>query len=115
MEQLNKIEIIGRVGAANMNQVGDSRVARFSVATDYVYKDREGTPIIDTMWHNVTAWEGKNIPDLASVTKGTAVHVIGRMRQNRYTNQEGIEKVNNELLAQMVEVVNEPLFTQCGF
>ncbi len=48
MEQLNRIEIRGNVGAVRLQVVGNSRVAKISVATNYVYKGRDGEPVIET-------------------------------------------------------------------
>ena len=48
MEQLNRIEIRGNVGAVRLQVVGNSRVAKISVATNYVYKGRDGDPVIET-------------------------------------------------------------------
>ena len=73
MEFINKIELRGIVGTSSLNRVGDSNVCRFSLATDYSYKDRDGNPVVDTTWFNVTAWEGKNIPDLRTVVRGAIV------------------------------------------
>lgn len=58
MEQLNRLEIRGNVGNVNILKVGETRVAHFSVATNFAYKGRNGEPVIETTWHNVTAWEG---------------------------------------------------------
>lgn len=71
MEQLNRLEIRGNVGNVNILRVGDTRVAHFSVATNFAYKGRNGEPVIETTWHNVTAWEGnKGIPSLDIICKG---------------------------------------------
>ena len=47
MEFLNKIELRGIVGQASLNRVGDSQVCRFSLVTEYSYKDRSNNPIVD--------------------------------------------------------------------
>ena len=62
MEQMNKIELVGRIGNAYLNKVGDTQVLRISVATDYVFKDRNGTPVIETTWHSAVVWERENSP-----------------------------------------------------
>ncbi|MBQ7749758.1 MAG: single-stranded DNA-binding protein [Bacteroidales bacterium] len=117
MEQLNRVEIIGRVGSAFLNKVGEREtpVLRFYVATDYVYKDREGTPIIDTTWHNITWWGDKGGSELDKIVRGCAVHVLGRTRQNRYTNAEGVEKTVQEVVATSVEILDEQVTAQCSF
>ena len=58
MEQLNRVELRGVVGSVRLQKIGNTQVANFTVATSLAYKDRSGSPIIETTWHNVTAWEG---------------------------------------------------------
>ena len=113
MEQLNRIEIRGNVGNVSINTVGDTRVAHFSVVTNYAYKTQNGEPVIDTTWHNVTAWEGnKGIPALDFISKGTPVYVCGRLRSQKYQGSDGVEKSFLEIIANTVEPVEEALSTQ---
>ncbi len=105
MEFMNKIELRGIVGASSLNRVGDAQACRFSVATDYSYKDRDGTPVVDTTWFNVTAWEGKNIPDLRPVVRGAIVQVTGRVRTYKYTTADGEEKSSWEVIARRVTIL----------
>ena len=83
MEHINKVEIRGNVGTVRMNEHNGKKVANFSVVTDFLYKSREGIPLSETTWHNVVAWSGKDIADLDLITKGTTVHVHGRLRGNK--------------------------------
>ena len=99
MEHINRIELQGRVGNIRTNIVADTRVANFSLATDYLYKTRDGAAISETTWHNVVAWSGKNMPDLDKIEKGTPLHLTGRLRTNRYTSADGTEKLFYEVLA----------------
>ncbi|HIZ85413.1 MAG TPA: single-stranded DNA-binding protein [Candidatus Coprenecus stercoravium] len=102
---LNRIELRGNVGQdARINKVGENTVARFNVATNETYKDRSGNLKEETTWHTVTAWNGKGMPDFARIKKGVCVYVLGRLRQNRYTNAEGEEKVFYEVLASRVSL-----------
>lgn len=113
MEQLNRIEIRGHVGNVNVVAVGESRVAHFSVVTNFAYKSRNNEPVIETTWHNVTAWEGKNIPDLGIIRKGQPIYVSGRFRIQRVSGNDGVERSYNEVIAATVEAVGEPLTTSC--
>ena len=92
MEQLNRIELRGIVGSVYIKEFGNAKVANFSVATNYCYKDREGTPVIDTTWFRIVAWEGESIKNLDQIQKGAAVHVLGRVRMQRYTAADGSER-----------------------
>ena len=107
MEQLNKIELKGNVGNNKVQIVGDNQVARFSVATNYVFKGKDGNAVIETTWHSVTAWGGRGMPDdLNKITKGTPVYVTGRLRQQRFTGQDGVERTIYEVMAKTVEILS---------
>lgn len=103
MEQLNRIELAGRIGTIKITSVGDARIARFSLATNVTYKDKYGTPVIETTWHNVAAWESPQCQNLDSLAKGDNVHVIGRLRTSRFTASDGSERTIYEVVAAMVE------------
>lgn len=106
MEDINRIELQGQVGHdARIIKVGETTVARFSLATTEIYKDRDGLTRAETTLHSVTAWQGKNMPDFKSITKGCAVHVVGRLRQSRYTTVDGEEKIFYEVLAGNIDIV----------
>ena len=107
MEQLNRIELRGIVGSSNVRTVGDKRVARFSLATDYIYKGKGGEPVIETTWPNIQAWGGKNIPDVTIIGKGSGVYVTGRYRIQRYQAPDGTEKTSYEVLADKVTILDE--------
>ena len=107
MEQLNRIELRGIVGNSNVRTVGDRKTARFSLATDYVYKGKNGDPVIETSWHSVQAWEGKNIPDVSLIEKGMGVYVVGRYRVQKYQTQDGVDKTSYEVMADKVTILDE--------
>lgn len=107
MDHINRIELKGRVGTSRTNIIGDNMVVNFSLVTEHLYKTRDGGAANETTWHQVTAWEGKDMPDLSTILKGTPVHVFGRLRSFRYTNSEGMEKQLYEVVANKIRIVNE--------
>ncbi len=107
MEQLNRIELRGSVGSVKMQTFTDNMVARFTVATNYAYKDKDGKAIIDTSWHNVMAREGRYIHDLSKIEKGTKVYVQGRLRYQKYTASDGVERVSADIIANRVAIIDE--------
>lgn len=107
MDHINRIELQGRVGTIRTNFVGESMVANFSLVTEYLYKNREGDGVNETTWHQVTAWEGKDMPDLGKITKGTALNVTGRLRSFKYKNAEGVERQLYEVVAYSIRILNE--------
>lgn len=114
MEQLNRLEIRGNVGNANILAVGERRVIHFSVATNFAYKGRNGEPVIETTWHNVTAWEGKSMPDFEKIRTGTPVYVRGRLRSQKYQSSDGSERTSVDVIANTVELVEENVAVQYG-
>ncbi len=113
MEQLNRIELRGNVGNVRLTNVGDSRVARFSLATNFIYKGKEGDAVIETTWHNVVAWDSKGMPDLHKIEKGVPLYVCGRLRTSKFTGSDGTEKQVYEVVANKI-VMEDPSPMQCG-
>ena len=107
MEHINRIEIQGRVGTVRTNIVNDTMVANFSVATDYLYKSKDGAGVSETTWHNVVAWEGKEMQDVHSICKGMPLYVTGRLRTTRYTGADGSEKTYYEVMASKIRILKE--------
>lgn len=107
MNHINKIELQGRVGNVRTSIIGESMAASFSLVTEYLYKTRDGGAANETTWHHVTAWEGKDMPDLSTIMKGSPVHVTGRLRTFRYTTAEGAEKQLYEVVANKIRILSE--------
>ena len=105
MEHLNQVELRGFVGSVKIDEVADTHVARFSMATNYIYRDRDGCAVIETTWHSVTAWQGPDAPNLNELAKGDIVHVIGRLRQRKYTTESGEQRSTIDVLAHSVELI----------
>ena len=107
MDHINRIELQGRVGFVRANEFNGSKVANFSLATDILYKTREGVAVSETTWHNIVAWENKDMPDVGSISKGMPVNVVGRLRTTRYTNADGVEKTFYEVMAQKLRILED--------
>lgn len=99
MEQLNRIELKGNVGNVKIQTVGKNDVATISVATNYVYKDRDGNPVIETTWHTVIAWNGRGMPDFHKIAKGASISVTGRLRCRKFETADGTERQVYEVVA----------------
>jgi single-strand DNA-binding protein len=108
MEQLNRVELRGIVGSVRIQTYDESKMARIGLATNFAYKDREGTAVIDTSWHNVIAWEGRNIQGLDKIGKGTKLHVLGRIRYQNYTGVDGIDRTGTDILASQIKIIDDP-------
>ncbi len=107
MQQLNRIELKGIVGNIRIQESDGNRMARIGLATNYAYKDRNGTAVVDTSWHNITAWEDQNIKDLDKIAKYTKLHVIGRIRYQSYTGVDGVNRVGVDIVASHVKIIQD--------
>ena len=103
---LNRVELRGRIGQdPRIANVGDSAVARFSIATSEIFKDRNGDLKEEITWHNVSAWQGRNIADFSKLRKGVPVSVVGRIRNIKYTTTEGEERQYSEIQANKLSIM----------
>ena len=107
MEHISRIELLGRAGNIRTNEYNGSKVANFSLITDIIYKNKEGSPISEATWHNIVYWENKDSSSVSEIAKGVPVHVVGRLRSVKYTNAEGTDKTFYEVLASKVRVIRE--------
>ena len=105
MEQLNKVELRGVVGSVRLQTYDENRMAKIRLETNYAYKDRDGTAVIDTSWHYITAWEGRNIQHLEKIGKGTRLQVTGRLRYQNYTGVDGVDRVATDILASRLSIL----------
>ena len=112
MDYINKVELRGNVGTVRLNEHNGKQVVNFSLATELLYKSREGVPVSEMTWHNVVAWSGKDIADLNLITKGTPVHLTGRIRSNKYTSADGVEKYFYEVMANKLRIVKDSDLSQ---
>lgn len=115
MEHLNRIELRGAVGNVRTSTYNDKIMARFSVATNYAYKDGEGNAVIETTWHNVVAFEGRDIQNLEMIHKGSKVYVVGRLKIQKFTGTDGIEKTYVDVMAQEIKVLDDKVQLSYGF
>lgn len=108
MEYLNKIELLGQVGNVRLQTFNGRSVANVSVATTRVYRNAVGDPVMETTWHNVNVWEGRDVDDLKTLQKGDKVHVMGRMLSRKFTGTDGVERTAYEVTAYSLHVIDDP-------
>ena len=100
---MNKSILHGNVGKdPEVKTIGESKVAKFSLATNKTFKNASGEKETKTEWHNIILW-GK-LAELAEkyVTKGSQLIVVGEITYRSYTNKDGAtvyvtEIVGNEM------------------
>ena len=108
-QTLNRIEVRGRIGQdPKITPVGEKAVARFCVATSEIYKERGGGIKEETTWHNISIWSDRTQVNLSQLKKGDLVSVTGRIRNNKYTSEEGTDRYYSEIVANRLMLADVP-------
>lgn len=87
----NKVSLIGRLGAQPEVTTFDSgsTLARFTLATNESYKDKNGQWHDNTQWHTINAW-GKIAERVKkALNKGQEVIVEGKLVHQTYETKAG--------------------------
>ena len=99
---INKVILVGNVGADPEVRTLESgtKVARVRLATTERIYNRQTQESKDyTEWHTVILWGG--LADVADkyVRKGSQLYVEGRIRSNKWTDKDGVERTTVEIVA----------------
>ena len=101
---INRVELQGRVGTVRIQLIGTQPVTNFSLQTEHFHKLSDGTKVCETTYHCIVAFEGGEV-DTKGLTRGSLVHLNGRLRTNRYTSSDGVERTFTEVLASSLKVL----------
>ena len=103
-KSLNRVELRGRIGQdARILRTDNGRmVARFTVATNELVKNRDETYREDVTWHNIVAWERKGMPDFQRLRKGTFIELEGKIKYSKFTAATGEDRYVTEIVAQKI-------------
>ena len=103
---LNKVFILGRLTSDPQLKLISSgkQMAIFSVATNRIYKDKDGKTQKDVTYHNVIAW-GRNAEIANSfLRKGSLVLIEGRLQNRTYTGSDGQNKKRTEIICERMQL-----------
>lgn len=108
MEAINKVELQGEFGYCNISEVGDTRIAKFSLCTKRVVKQQDGELTIETSWHSCVAFETGCIhfKVLESLTAGDGVHVIGRLKYHEFIDNNNSSHMITEIIVKDITKVS---------
>lgn len=95
----NKVSLIGHIGQKPEVQTlaGGYTVAKFSVATNERFKDKNGAWQEKTEWHNIKAW-GKTAETVGKILdKGSEVALEGKLVHQQYESKTGEKRYSTEI------------------
>ena len=96
----NKVQLIGRLGQEPEVLTFDDggKIAKFSMATDDSYKDKQGQKVERTQWHNVIVRGGLvNIVE-NYVTKGQEIAIEGKLTSRSWDDKDGNKRSVTEVM-----------------
>ncbi len=105
---INKVILIGRLGQDPEIKytAGGQALARFSLATDESFKDKNGEQQRRTEWHNIVAW--RRLAEICGeyLTKGKLVYIEGRLRTRKWEDREGNKRSTTEIEAREMQMLS---------
>ena len=104
---VNKVTLIGRLGKDPEVKYTPSgtAVAKFTLATDEVFKDRNGEQQRRTEWHTIVAWS--RLAEICGeyLTKGKQVYIEGSIRSRQWEDQSGGKRTAYEIVAREMKML----------
>ena len=98
---INKVLLIGNLGKDPEVRRLESgaAVAKFSLATNESYKDKNGEWQTQTEWHDVVVW--RNLAERAErdLKKGKLVYVEGKLTHRKWQDKDGNDRYTTEVVA----------------
>jgi single-strand DNA-binding protein len=105
MSGLNKVMIIGRLGADPELKTlqGGAQVCKLSVATSENWTDKQGQKQERTEWHRVIVWN--KTAELASkyLAKGRQVYIEGKLQTRSWEDQQGQKRYATEIQGHSIQ------------
>jgi single-strand DNA-binding protein len=106
---INKVILVGRLGKDPeiRSTPSGTSVAKFTMATDERFTDRNGEKQDRTEWHNITVW-GK-LAEICGqyLRKGKLVYIEGSIRTDSWDDKEtGQKRYRTEIVARDMKMLD---------
>lgn len=109
MASVNQVIVVGNLGRdpeIRYAPSGDA-VTNIAVATTSKWKDKNtGDAKEETEWHRITFFG--RLAEIAGqyLKKGSTVYVQGRLKTNKYTDKDGVEKYATSIVAENLQMLD---------
>ena len=109
MPALNRVQLIGYLGKDPETKFTPTgkKVTQFSVAISNRWKNPEGEAKEYTEWVNIEAWGRLAETCHEYLGKGSLVYIEGRMKTDRYEDQEGEHRYYTKVVARTVQFLSD--------
>jgi single-strand DNA-binding protein len=85
-----------------------TEMAKFSIAVNRFFRNAKSEAVEEVMFITVQVWGGLAKSCLAYLQKGRGVRVVGRLRQERWTDKDGGNRERIIVVAEHVEFRKDP-------
>ena len=106
---INKVILVGRLGKDPeiKSTPGGTTVAKFTMATDEKFTDKNGEKQERTEWHNIVAWA--RLAEICGqyLRKGSLVYIEGSIRTDSWEDKEsGQKRYRTEIVAREMKMLD---------
>ncbi|WP_197493989.1 single-stranded DNA-binding protein [Lewinella sp. 4G2] len=101
MNSNNLINLVGRIGQEPQRRNFDNggSLLELSLATNYVYKNRNGDRVTETSWHRLKTFQPKVVDLLEQyVSKGDQLSVVGRLQYRKWKDKYDQDRSTPEII-----------------
>lgn len=107
MPNLNKVQLIGRLGKDPETRFTPSgtKVTAFSMAVNRYWRDADGEKKEATEWVNIETWGGLAETCETYLKKGSLVYIEGRLQTDRY-EVEGETRYYTKVVASQMQMLD---------
>lgn len=113
MNMINSVIVAGNVKGAELKQTAHGSLLSFNIDCVRKYKKPDGNGVLavydETSTFDIEAW-GKLAERVAlDLTEGRGVRVVGRLKQNRWSDAGGNEHTAVVIVAEHIELKPKPV------
>lgn len=101
---INKVTLVGNLGKDPeiRHLEGGTSVAKFSLATNENYRDKNGEWQTQTEWHDIVAWRQLAEKAARDLHKGSLVYIEGKITHRKWQDKEGQDRYATEIVANTI-------------
>lgn len=96
----NRVLLIGNLGQDPEIKELDSgrKMAKFSIATNEVFRNQAGDLITETQWHRLIAWGRTAEVAEQYLSKGSEIAIDGKIQTRNYEDASGEKRYTTEVV-----------------
>ena len=110
MASINKVILMGHVGRdPESRDANGGTICYLSIATSRRYK-KDGQPVEETEWHRIVCFGHQANFAGQYIKKGDLVYIEGRIRQRKWTAEDGTDRYVTEIICEQIQGVQRADF-----